>query len=198
MTRSVLAGLLLAACASRGAGAPADPLPQCGPDIAPGIDEEAVTKLAREWNARFHAVSGPRAGASADARMSLEAAKGDLRRILSPTGLGPADVVLPYFGSLDLDVAALGGVSAGDPASVDSMMPGVLVIQRNAPGSSTPRSITIRVGSEANDRHVQRFEGAYFALRVTHVSAHLLAGAWASGIRLERASGYFCAYPALA
>lgn len=187
-----LGAMLLAGCAS-GANS-ASPLPRCEPDLAEEIDRAVLGSLAGDYRVSFTATTGDSAGVSAEAPLRLVAATGALRRPAVTGTFGRSDVLLPYYGTLDLDVADLGGVTAGSPVSPDSMTPGILFIQQNDPETGAPRSITLRVGSEANDRGLSRFDGAYFALRATHVTGEVLAGTWASGDRRELSSGFFCAF----
>jgi hypothetical protein len=69
---------------------------------------------------------------------------------------------------------------------VDPESPGVLVIER-------PGQVLLRVGSEANRRGVRRFDGAFTVLRVLQVTDQGFAGAWESGVGLDRSGGHFCA-----
>ena len=101
--------------------------------------------------------------------------------------------MVPFYGATDIALETVGGVRLGDPASLDSLQPGVLFIQQNAPSATTPSAITLRIGSEANRRDVTRFDGGYMALRVQRAGTGSLVGTWASGVTRDEASGYFCA-----
>jgi hypothetical protein len=103
-------------------------------------------------------------------------------------------VVHPFYGAADVDLAAIDGVSVGNTTSLDPMQPGVLVMERRAvPGQSPAPEIVMRLGSDANRRDRQRFDGGYTALHVRQVGPDRLAGSWSSGVTAERAAGYFCA-----
>lgn len=184
---SWIGGLLLVGCAGGGVSG-GQPLSRCEPVQSESIDESALSDLAGEYGVLFVTSTGE----VADARMHLVAAKGALRRMTGPDGVGTADILLPYYGTISLDVTEVGGVTAGSPMSADSLSPGVLVVQQNRPGVGP--SLTLRIGSEANARGRSRFDGAYFAMRVRELTQGRIAGSWASGSRMETASGHFCAF----
>jgi hypothetical protein len=50
----------------------------------------------------------------------------------------------------------------------------------------------LRLGADANQGGLPRFDGAFTALTVTAMEADRFAGTWESGGE-EDASGYFCA-----
>ena len=102
----------------------------------------------------------------------------------------PAATV-PYYGTLDADLAALAIPDVGNSRSTDQDSAGVLVLVNRTPERT---SITLRVGSESNRRDIQRFEGAYFALHVKQVNDSGFSGDWTAGETGEESAGYFCAY----
>lgn len=135
--------------------------------------------LAGEYQLRLVATSGARKGAATEGKLRLEP-QTDARR--------------PLYGSTDVDLAAIDAVLVGNTTSHDPMQPGVLVLERHAAAGQPPLAeITIRLGSDANRRDRQRFDGGYTALRVRQIGPGRLAGSWASGVTAERAGGYFCA-----
>ncbi len=68
-------------------------------------------------------------------------------------------------------------------------MPGVIVIER----VGEPKRILLRLGSEANRRDLQRFDGGYTVLDVRTLSDNAFGGSWRSGVTRNQAEGYFCA-----
>jgi hypothetical protein len=101
---------------------------------------------------------------------------------------------MPLFGGTDVAIERVGAVRMGDLASADSTKPGVAVLEQRTP---TSLLIVLRLGSDANERGVLRFDGGYAALTVRSISDSEFRGTWASGVRsglrsLE-SSGYFCA-----
>ena len=71
----------------------------------------------------------------------------------------------------------------------------VLVLEQRSQPTGPP-SITVRLGSIANNRAVAPFDGGYTALRVGWLEeSGAFGGSWASGVRNEQAAGHFCAVP---
>ena len=70
------------------------------------------------------------------------------------------------------------------------------VIRRSGPDVDAPAeiaSITLRLGSEANQRGVLRFDGAWTALYVRWIGDAGFGGEWTSGVTIPEATGSFCA-----
>lgn len=100
-------------------------------------------------------------------------------------GASRADSVA-LIGWSDLNVASVGAVVAGNLTSRDVNHPGVTVLRQNS-------TITVRFGSEANRRGVQRFDGAFTALTVNWSSFGSFGGRWASGLQGPDMRGTYCA-----
>jgi hypothetical protein len=168
---------LLAGCGSANAGQ-SNPQP-CAPVEAPSAEVDAG-KLGGEYTVRMVATAGAKRGSTAEGRMELMPHPG------GHSADSSSETTYPLYGTAELDFASVGAVVPGDPASSDSLSPGVLVIER-------PGRVMLRVGSEANRRDVVRFDGAFTALQVTQVTDQGFAGTWRSGLGMETSEGHFCA-----
>lgn len=125
----------------------------------------------------------------ASGRLTLHRQEGEFRQMPGVDGGMLAGVAVPLYGTTDIDLEAVGAIVLGDLGSDDPTSPGVSVIEQTAAEGVT---ITIRLGSSANQRGVIRFDGGYTALTVTAIGDGAFGGTWASGIQGPDASGYFC------
>ena len=150
--------------------------------------------LAGQYRLRLVATSGAKKGAATEGTLRLDPQTDALMYRIRPGGARDSTVLHPLYGAADVDLAMVDAVSVGNTTSLDPIQPGVLVIERHAaPGQAPLAEIMIRLGSDANRRDRQRFDGGYTALRVRQVGPGRLAGSWSSGVTAERAAGYFCA-----
>jgi hypothetical protein len=185
-----LAVAVLVGCSGAAGGATPE---ECAPVTAEIPASGTVTPAVGEYQLRLVATSGAKTGASVEGTLSLQPQPDALRYRTGLGGTVDTSVVHPLYGSADVDLAAVDAVSVGSTTSKDPMQPGVLVVERHTSGDDASIEIVVRLGSEANRRDRQRFDGGYTVLRVRHVSDKRMAGTWASGITAERAAGYFCA-----
>ena len=91
-----------------------------------------------------------------------------------------------HYGSTDVNLDAVGALKLGDPAAAAPAAPGVKVL-------ASPGEILLRLGSDANQAGVLRFDGGYTVLRVRELGDGAFRGVWVSGVSMDQASGYFCA-----
>jgi hypothetical protein len=175
--------IFLASCGGANAGQ-SDPQ-ACAPVAATEASMDA-SRMAGEFVVRLVASAGAKRGATAEGRLQLTPQDSAHRRLKLPDGSSSSTYTLPLAGTAAIDFAAVGAVAPGDPASANPESPGVLVIER-------PGQVLLRVGSEANRRGVQRFDGAFTVLRVQEVTDAGFAGTWESGVDMERSGGHFCA-----
>jgi len=171
----------------------------CAPVAAELPSEATAEGLTGEYRLRLVATAGPGAGNTADGLLRLQPYEGALRHSTHPLGIPDSTTYYPLFGSVSIDLAPVGAVTAGDLQSLDPMRPGVAVVERHGGGPDAgSASITIRLGSEANRRDVLRFDGGYTALRVRRIADRGFAGSWVSGGAAagEQSQGYFCAVEA--
>lgn len=187
--RALSVGLLIGCSGAAGRATPEE----CAPVTARAPAAGTATPSAGEYQLRLVATSGAKTGASVEGTLSLQPQPDALLYRARLGGTVDTSVVHPLYGSADLDLGEVDAVSVGSIKSKDPMQPGVLVVERHAPGDDPPTEIVIRLGSEANRRDRQRFDGGYTVLRVREVNDKGMAGTWASGITAERAAGYFCA-----
>jgi hypothetical protein len=183
--------LLLSMCRSASGRASPEECAPVATDLPPA---SSVAGLAGEYRLRLVATSGAKKGAATEGTLRLDRQTDALRYRTRPGGARDSTVLHPLYGAAEVDLASIDAVLVGSTTSLDPMRPGVLVMERHAAPGQPPRSeIIIRLGSDANRRDRQRFDGGYTALRVRQVGPGRLAGSWSSGVTAERAAGYFCA-----
>ena len=151
-------------------------------------------ELAGEYRLRLVATSGRMSGSAVEGRLTLQPQLDSLRYRARLGGGTDSAVGHTLYGGTEIDLTAVDALLVGSTSSLDPIRPGVLVIERHERAGQAPRAeIVMRLGSDANRRDRQRFDGGYTALRVRRVGAEGFAGTWASGVTGERAAGYFCA-----
>jgi len=183
--------LLLSMCRSQSGRASPE---ECAPVVNELPPASSAEGLAGVYRLRLVTTSGAREGAATEGTLRLEPQPDTLLYRTRLGGARDSTVLHPLYGAADVDLALIGAVSVGNTTSLDPMQPGVLVMERRAaPGKPPLTEITIRLGSDANRRDRQRFDGGYTALRVRQVGPGRLAGSWSSGVTAEHAAGYFCA-----
>ena len=127
-------------------------------------------------------------------RLWLEPYEADLRLLTGPGGSPDSSSVYVAFGATNVDLAAVGAIEVGSTMSRDPARPGVVVLERHTTSATSPVThITLRLGSDANQRDRLRFDGGYTALYVREISSDLLAGDWSSGAGRLQTGGHFCA-----
>lgn len=176
--------LAVAACATHGSQAAL--APECGPVGPARIVGAEAAGLAGEYELTLVAEKGPAAGRAVRGNLWLRPNPPEWTGIPSPAGGMRTDASAPLYGAADVDVEAVGALRLGDPASPEVEAPGVLVVESG-------EQIILRLGSEANRRDVQRFDGGYLAFYVKRIAPDGFAGGWASGLLGAQAEGYFCA-----
>ncbi len=182
--------VILSACRSQSGGATPE---ECAPISSELPPASSAAALAGEYRLRLVATSGAKKGAATEGTLRLDPQAGGLLYRTRLGGTRDSTVLHPFYGAAEVDLAAIDAVSVGNTTSLDPMQPGVLVMERRAAPSQPPAEIMMRLGSDANRRDRQRFDGGYTALRVRQVGPDRFAGSWSSGVTGERAAGYFCA-----
>lgn len=114
--------------------------------------------------------------------LTLSEQPADMRRM--------QDATTPLGGMVEIDLAAVGAQTVRMLDSMDPAAPGALVLESDG---SEGRTVLVRFGSEANQRDVRAFDGAYTVLSVMAIEEGGFAGSWWSGVRDARSEGYFCA-----
>ena len=151
--------------------------------------------LAGEYRLTLVASKGERAGSAVEGRLWLEPHDSAMRYVTSPGGERVPNVLIPLYGRTDIDLDEIDALRLGDLTSLDPMRPGVVVTERHGdPQGPAFAEIVLRLGSEANRRDLQRFDGGYTALHVRWMAPGSFGGTWASGVRGPQSEGYFCAY----
>ena len=174
---------LLAACGGANAGQ-TDPK-GCAPVETPASDLTAAG-LGGEYTLQLIATSGEKQGASAGGRLALRAQDSAYQSRERSDGTVDTTFSFPLYGTVEVDFAAVGATTPGDPGSSDPQSPGVLVIER-------PGGVMLRLGSDANRSGVRRFDGGYTVLQVQQVTDSGFAGTWRSAVGLQESGGHFCA-----
>ena len=178
--------LALAAAACATGGTQAASTPECAPVGPARMVGADAASLAGEYDLTLVAEKGPVAGRTVRGNLWLRPNAPEWTGIPSPAGGMRTDAHAPLYGATEVDVEAVGALRLGDPASPAPEAPGVLVVESG-------EQIILRLGSEANRRDVQRFDGGYLALFVKRVQEDGFYGGWASGLLGAQAEGYFCA-----
>jgi hypothetical protein len=146
----------------------------------------SLGKAEGHYRLRMVATAGKNKGATVDGRLRL--APNDPTHLFRNRMSGVRDTVTryPFYGSAEIDLAAVDAVKPGELASFNPDLPGVLVIE-------SPRSVMLRLGTESNRPGVVRFDGGYTVLRVRRVGGDGFNGIWNSGASMPLGGGYFCA-----
>jgi len=151
--------------------------------------DASAAALAGEYRVTIVATAGPAVGDTVRGTLSLQPYAEEMQQMLGVGGAVDTNFVTPVFGALNVDITRLGAVRLGALGSVDPSMPGVIAIER----VGEPKRILLRLGSEANRRDLQRFDGGYTVLEVQTQSDDSFAGFWQSGVTRTQAGGFFCA-----
>jgi hypothetical protein len=159
------------------------------PCESPPDDLPRVTSLGQaegHYQLRMTATAGKNKGTAVDGRLRL--APNDASHLYRSQLGGVRDTVTryPFYGSAEIDLAAVDAVQPGELTSFDPDLPGVLAIE-------SPNSVMLRLGTESNRAGVVRFDGGYTVLRVRRVHDDGFDGQWNSGAAMPVAGGYFCA-----
>lgn len=142
--------------------------------------------LAGRFELTLVATRGPHAGAQVEGTVVLWAMPAALRSI---PGVQAGDDAFALYGTAAVELERVGALRIGDLDSADPARPGVVVVARSG---AAPR-VWVRLGSEANRRDVERFDGGYMVLDVQQADRRGFFGQWRSGVMDNEAEGYFCA-----
>ncbi len=193
LTIAVSMSIALAGC---GGGGEVPPAAVCSPQDGPLAADASFDARAGEYRLILVATSGDSAGSEVGGSLWLERNDSTARQFSRPGGDPIPGVNVPLFGWTDVPVLGVAALELGDLSSREPEKPGVLVLEQRSQPTGPP-SITVRLGSIANNRAVAPFDGGYTALRVGWLDeSGGFGGSWASGVRNEQAAGYFCAVPA--
>ena len=167
----------------------------CTPAAGPLGTSASADGFGGSYRIVLVATYGDRAGSTTSGTLTLLPTPEELIPLTDPVaGDRPIPgASVPFHGTAEIDVGAVGGVVAGDLSSQDPRRPGVLLMELHAQTEGVPPQLILRFGSLANDRSLQRFDGAFFALTVTALDEAGFRGSWASGLTGQQASGHFCA-----
>ncbi len=190
LTNSLLLLLVVSGCAARG-GSEDDA--ECSPVESRLPAGSTAEGLAGQYRLTLVATRGERSGNTVEGQLWLHEQRSELRSI-TIAGVGPIpNATMPLYGATDTDLEGVGGLRLGDPMSLDPMSPGVAVLEQRGSEESASTAITLRLGSAANRRDVQAFDGGFMALYVRWIEEGRFGGAWASGVTGRESEGYFCA-----
>lgn len=182
--------MLLGCRARTGELGPAGCRPVASP-LAPGA---TAAEIAGEYRLVLVADSASSHPERVTGTLRLEPYEGVLRQRTRLDGSLDSTTIYAAFGSTDIDLSAVGAAEVGSTQSEDPVSPGVVVLERRTVSGKEPATnILLRLGSEANRRDRQRFDGGYTALYVRSISADQFAGDWASAVAGPSVKGHFCA-----
>ncbi|MFQ5702445.1 MAG: hypothetical protein ACE5HT_00310 [Gemmatimonadales bacterium] len=185
--------LLLSACTGRRQLRPV--VPWCVEPTGQLASDAAADSIAGSYVLTMVATKGARAGERVGGRLTLLPTEGEWRQLIGAGGSPDPNTVIQAYGTTDIALEEVGAIRVGDIASSDVSKPGVAVLQTKAGAGAGGRpTITLRLGSAANERGVLRFDGGFTVLYVRKMDRAGFAGGWASGVRDKQAEGFFCAY----
>lgn len=162
----------------------------CEPAPGPLPADAQAGTLAGDYRLRL-VRTGSGSPAEVVGSVSLQPTEDSLRYGLTLSGRVDSSVVHALRGTAEIDLGAVGAVTAGDTRSTEPSQPGVLVVQWPASPSGT--QIVVRLGSEGNRRGSTAIDAAYTVLRVGRIDSSGFAGTWESGSEGRVVSGHFCA-----
>ncbi len=190
LTNSLIVLVVVSGCAARG-GSEDDA--ECSPVESRLPAGSTAEGLAGQYRLTLVATRGERSGNTVQGRLWLHEQQSELRSITMPGGGPIPNATMPLYGATDTDLDAVGALRLGDPMSLDPMSPGVAVLEQRGSEKDAHTEITLRLGSAANRRDVQAFDGGFMALYVRWIEEGRFGGAWASGVIGRESEGYFCA-----
>lgn len=152
------------------------------------LDRRALVDLVGVFEIVVSATDGAPDGQLATGVMTLHANIDELALMSDGAGGFIDNVVVPYYGTSDIDMAIVGALPLGGARSDDPTQPGLVFIQTNS-SSGNPQSVVVRMGVDGNQRNAVRFDGGYTVLRAQYVTRDSMGGEWASGQLNETAKG---------
>lgn len=192
-----LGPLILAAASTGCAANQARNGQECTPPPDTGALAAGVPagSLAGSYRIVLVATSADYADRRVEGSLELHPQDSVLQSVALPGGVPIAGARMPLYGALDAEIEHVGGMRLGDATVLDPAQPGVAVLEQVAQSETgSVTSITMRVGSDANNRDMVRFDGGFMALYVREITPEGFRGAWASGVRGPEYEGYFCAF----
>ncbi len=172
-----------------------------GPECTPPPDEAELVagvrggNLAGSYRVVLVGTSADYSDRQIEGTLELLPQDSALQSLALPGGLPVTGARMPLYGALDAAIEQVGGMRLGKATLLDPARPGVAVLEQvtqSEIGSVT--SIIMRVGSDANNRDLVRFDGGFMALYVQEITPEGFRGSWASGVRGPEHEGYFCAF----
>lgn len=147
------------------------------------------------------ATEGSRRGRSTSGTLRLSAAAATDRSPRTGTGVGNDVQRAPFYGSTDIDFAAVGAPvfrprtngAWPSPGSEDPVFPGVLVLEGQHPVDSGRASATILIATVQNRRDgAVALDGAGIGLSVRGGKGSLFQGPWREWGLIVDGRGFFC------
>lgn len=192
---AAIAAIAWTACATvRAGGAAFDrldraSLARCRLDPAHPVDPSRVDELIGTYTLVLADEAGsPR---QAVGRLELRRPADDVRGAEAVPGLaGPAPILV---GRTDVDASLVEAVVPGSAGSEEPTAPGVGLYAFAVEPGLRDTIVVLRLGSEANRRDRQRFDGVHTTLRITSLGDDRFGGDWSSDEAARHAGGGFCA-----
>jgi hypothetical protein len=198
----VLALVLLGGCgaAEKGAG---NASPEAGDAAAQASEATpaecvvgqgtiAADATTADWVGSYAVALISSDGRRVDGTLTLADQSEEFRAVIGPGGEVAPNTRIPLYGWTDLDAAEVGAIVPGSTTSQDPEAPGIAVLESRM-GNQAP-NILLRLGTEANQRGLVRFDGAFTVMLVTEIDSDGFRGRWNSGVGVDRAEGSFCAF----
>lgn len=196
MKVSATLGLVpLAACGGGNSSAETDSAPQAAAGAtcvaSTGSLGAGATLRGRQGEYSLTMVGGAQGAEarSTQGGLVLHQQSAEMRVFQGSDGSAIPGVASPLFGTTDIQVQEVGALRIGSLSSGDPAAPGVLVIESQ---TAQGPSILVRLGSDANRRDLQLFDGGFTVLELGEINDDGFKGRWTSGAQGSRTSGYFC------
>lgn len=191
-----LGPLILAAAATGCAANQARGDQECTPlpEATELLADVRAGNLAGSYRVVLVGTSAEYTGRQIEGALELYPQDSALQSLAVAGGVPVTGAAMPLYGALDAAIEQVGGMRLGSSTLLDPTQPGVAVLEQVTQSETgSVMSITMRVGSDANNRDMVRFDGGFMALYVREVTPEGFRGTWASGVRGPEHEGYFCA-----
>ena len=151
-----------------------------------------IVSLAGRYRVDIKATDGPLRGQTSSGELTLSPRDSAASRVESWSGRTISGVTELYYGSLTIDLSAVGAHTEGAVDSRDASAPGVAVRRVRREGTD---SMTIVFGAERTRAGTAILDGAMMTANIGFIGTNGFLGSWTSevGPTTYRAGGSFCA-----
>lgn len=185
---SLTAVLLAGGCAS------ARPVPVAGcPSFLQPVDASSPPDFTGRYRLVMVATEGPKQGGIARGTVTLRRLHGPIPMPKVTGGTYDYATVHPFYGTADIDLAAVGGMTMGSLASSDSLAPGAAIDVTT--GRANHPTLELSLGSGNNDQGKMILDGSVTPMVIERAGPAGFAGHWDAyySYTTYHAAGTFCA-----